>query len=153
MNKAVIFAAMVLILTVGVVVFTLKDGNILPYTPENSFLPEILVDGTPIKVIVADTSEEHMRGLSGHGPLPLNQGMLFVFQSEGVRKIWMKEMRFPLDVMWIDANGVIQHMETNIHPETYPEVFGPDYPVYYVLEVPAGFSEVYNIEVGDTIEF
>jgi len=153
MNKAVIFAAMVLILTVGVVVFTLKDGNILPYAPETPLLPEILVDGTPVKVIVADTSEEHMRGLSGYDPLPLNQGMLFVFQTEGVRKIWMKEMKFPLDVFWIDASGAIQYMKTNIYPETYPEIFGPAYPVAFVLEMPAGFAEVYNIEVGDTIEF
>lgn len=153
MNKAVIFASMLLIVTVGLVVFTRKEGSIVPYVPENSFLPEILVDGTPVKVLVADTAEEHMRGLSGHDPLPLNQGMLFIFQDEGVRKIWMKEMKFPIDVMWIDAGGVIQYMESNVQPETYPEVFGPDYPVSFVLEMPAGFVEVYNIEVGDEVEF
>jgi uncharacterized protein len=153
MNKAVIFAAMLLILTIGVVVFTIKDDNFLPYIPQDSFLPEISVAGTPIKVLVADTSDEHMRGLSGHDPLPLNQGMLFVFADEGVRKIWMKDMKFPLDIMWADSEGKIMHLEENIHPETYPKVFGPDYFVKYVLEVPAGFSEIYNIKVGDTIGF
>jgi uncharacterized protein len=153
MNKIVIFALMLLVLTVGVIVVTNQERNIFPYSSRDTFLPEIYVGGTHIKVLVADTTEEHMRGLSGNDPLNLNQGMLFIFQSEGIKKIWMKDMKFGLDIYWINTEKVILHIEKNIYPETYPKVFGPDHPVKYVLEVPAGFSEIFNINVGDTIKF
>ena len=63
----------------------------------------------------------------------------------------MRDMNFPLDIFWIDENGIIVDAWKNADPDSYPQVFEPRSDALYILEVVAGFSEVYNIEIGDVI--
>jgi len=151
MNKAVIASVILLLIVIGIVVFTVKDGSVTPFVPDDAFLPTIEVAGTPVKVHVADSPDEHARGLSGRSIIPFNQGMLFVFDKDDTYSIWMKDMEFSLDIVWIDASGTIVDIRRNVRPETYPEVFGPRVPSRYVLELVAGFTEAYNIEIGDAV--
>ncbi len=58
-------------------------------------------------VDLALTSEQQSQGLSGREVMEADTGMLFIFQSEGNLTFWMKEMHFPLDIVWIGANCTV----------------------------------------------
>lgn len=135
----------------GLLVTGFFGGSFLPYQPEGVFLKKIQVDGTLLQVEVADTKETRINGLSGRSQIPANQGMLFIFEESGIYSIWMKNMNFPLDVFWINEEGVIVDMWENAHPDSYPQVYQPQSDAYYILETIAGFAEVYNVEIGDQV--
>jgi uncharacterized membrane protein (UPF0127 family) len=100
---------------------------------------------TDIPVAVADTDEERELGLSGTAVLPQNAGKLFIFNAPGKYGFWMKDMRYAIDIIWIDESFRIVGIAEGILPGTYPEVFYPPSPVKYVLEVNAGFSTAHNL--------
>ncbi len=111
------------------------------------------VGNTELNVEIADSPEERQQGLSGRDKLPNNQGMLFIFESEGLYNFWMKDMKFPIDIVWIDSSGRIIYLKENIGPDTYPELFSPDKPARYVLEVNAGWVAKNSIAIGNTLHF
>ena len=126
-------------------------GSILPYQPTGMYLKKIEVNGTPLRVEVADSEEKRVNGLSNRPRMAEDRGMLFVFEESGRYPIWMRNMQFPLDVFWLDGRGVIVDIWKNASPDSYPQIFEPLAEAYYILETVAGFSEVYNVEIGDTV--
>ena len=95
-------------------------------------------------VELAVTPAERNQGLSGHPPLADNEGMLFVFENEAKWTFWMKEMLFPLDMLWIDAGCTVVDITENA-PKPEPGQTLGDLPRFfpktlaqYVLEVNAG---------------
>ncbi len=78
--------------------------------------------------------------------------MLFVFDKPDIYSFWMKDMLFPIDMIWISEDGKVVYIERDARPESYPNSFIPDAPAKYVLEVNAGFSEKNNLKVGDKVE-
>lgn len=108
----------------------------------------IELDGTVVQAEIADTHEERIQGLSGREELAENHGMLSVFEREGTWGIWMKDMHFAIDILWLDEQGRIVTILRSIVPETYPKVFYPLAPARYVLELPAGFADVHGIAEG-----
>ncbi len=118
----------------------------------------IKVAGQVIKVDLALTSEEQEQGLSGKKGLKPDEGMLFVFEQPGRYSFWMKDMNFPIDIIWLapsDVEGIMKviYIKKDARPESYPEVYGPAVDTKYVLEVVSGFSEKNNLKTGDTVEF
>ena len=103
-------------------------------------------------VEIADTDQRRALGLSGHAPLSENQGMLFIFDTPAVYEFWMKDMKFALDIIWIDENMKIVYIQKSAQPESYPEVFNPRVKSLYVLEVLAGQADALKIGVGDTLK-
>lgn len=103
-------------------------------------------------VEVADTAYLLEKGLSGHPPLGPMEGMLFVFSSPDTYGIWMKDMLFAIDIIWIDENFKIVHIEKDVSPDTYPKVFYPTAPSKYVLEISAGQIDILKIKIGDSIK-
>lgn len=95
------------------------------------------VGSHPIKVEIAGTNAERVRGLSGRRDLAPGSGLLFVFPASATYGFWMKEMRFAIDIVWIGEDLRIVHIAADVAPETYPEVFKPPEPARYVLEMPA----------------
>lgn len=108
------------------------------------------------RVLIADTAYLRSQGLSGRESLPEDAGMLFIFSSSTVQTFWMKGMKFPLDMIWIQG-GRIAGIEKNVPPEPDKSVFSlkmyssPE-AVDRVLEINAGLSERYGFEVGDPVE-
>ena len=100
---------------------------------------------------VVNTPEKLSRGLSGRKELAQNSGMLFVFESAERHGFWMKEMNFPIDIIWIDEAGKIVDIKNNVSPTTYPKSFYPQAPAFYVLEVNAGFTLVHGVKIGDRV--
>lgn len=105
-----------------------------------------------IKAQVADSALELQRGLSGKSSLAPNTGMLFVFSSLSRPEIWMKDMKFAIDIIFIDGSGKIVELFENATPQSYletpPRVFRTLEDAKYVLEVPAGTVDDIGIEVG-----
>lgn len=100
----------------------------------------LILNGQKINLEIARTPTEMARGLSGRASLPADSGMLFVYQEDVMPAFWMKEMRFNLDIIWLDKNWQIVGLEKNISPQTYPQTFSPPKPIRYVLEVNAGLG-------------
>ena len=103
--------------------------------------PLVHLNEKTFTVSIADTGESRRTGLSGSPPLPALYGLLFVFDRDGRHAIWMKDMLFSLDIIWINCDGVVVHIEKKVSPDTYPRAFFPPVPARYVLEVSAGNSE------------
>ena len=112
----------------------------------------VIADRVTVTVELARSAHEKVRGLSGRPALKPGHGMLFVYEQPQPIGIWMKDMRFSLDILWI-RDGRIVHMEKNA-PPLVPS--GPER-VYtatgeLVLEAPAGFVEQQKIRVGDRVK-
>ncbi len=123
----------------------------LPSMKSDASLPraEMRIHEIPIAVEIAATAESREQGLSGRSSLKKGTGMLFMFRQAGRWGIWMKEMQFPIDIVWIDRTGKVVSVKKEVAPETYPETFMPDSDAWYVLELPAGETDHLLIAEGD----
>jgi uncharacterized protein len=120
-----------------------------PSAPQQALPRGTVVAGTTtIAVEVANTHQTRRQGLSGRTALPEGTGMLFAFEQEGEWGIWMKDMRFPIDIVWMDSAGRVLTVAHNVSPATYPNSFYPDAPARYVLELPAGYAAARGIAEG-----
>ena len=108
----------------------------------------IYVDELAIGVTIADEPDERRQGLSGLKSLPELEGKLFVFEETGNYGIWMKDMFFPIDVIWIDENLRIVHIEENVLPNSYPATYNSPVPARFVLETNAFFVDTFQITKG-----
>lgn len=111
----------------------------------------VIAGRVTLTVEMARSVEEQIRGLSGRLGLKPGHGMLFVYDGARPVSIWMKDMRFPLDIIWIHAGRIVA-IEKHAPPLTSA---GPER-VYtatadLVLEVPAGFTDGQRIRVGDPV--
>ncbi|HEY1037222.1 MAG TPA: DUF192 domain-containing protein [Candidatus Paceibacterota bacterium] len=105
---------------------------------------------TALEVDVVNTEQSQAQGLSGKETLG-GKGMLFAFRQPGSYSLWMKDMLFPLDMIWIDRSGYIVHIEKDVSPESYPKPFSPPVESQFIIEVSAGFAQFFNISVGDKV--
>ena len=118
---------------------------------KNDEIRYIIAEKAKIPIYLADTEEKRIKGLGGVASIPGGYGMFFVFDRSDYQSIWMKDMLFPIDIIWIDENFNIVHIERNISPETYPKIFTAPFTARFVLEFYAGMSELYDLRVGQTI--
>ena len=104
-----------------------------------------------VDVRIADTFEKRYTGLSDTEALGPDEGMLFVHDAEGQRAYVMRDMAFPIDIVFIDANGTI----TTIHHAPLEEQDGQltryEGTGKYVLEVPYNYTTEHGIDVGDRV--
>ena len=103
--------------------------------------------------ILADTEALRQKGLSGRASLGDKEVMLFTFEKPDVHFFWMKDMFFSIDIVWLDSNKKVIHIEHQVTPQTYPKSFGPTSNSLYVLEFNADTAKSIDLRVGDTVEF
>jgi hypothetical protein len=114
----------------------------------------VRVNGQEFAVEIADTPAKWNQGLSGQESLAENSGMLFVYNDYNIRSFWMKEMKFPLDIVWIKDGVVagcserVQILDKDGH---ISRVSSPS-EVNYVLEINSGLCEKYKIIFGSKAE-
>lgn len=108
--------------------------------------------GEALVLEVADTEALRTKGLSGHGALHESGGMLFIFPEDSRYGFWMKDMQFPIDIVWLDGDYHIVDVKKSATPASYPEIFTPVLPARYVVEIQNGFFEKHTLKVGDTLE-
>jgi len=138
-------------------------------SPEHSAPMLRTSNDTSISVVLASTESERVRGLGGRRELGEREGMLFVFPRSGYHGMWMKDMRFPLDIIWLrptrsnadctqDDTGKGVCLEAvdvreGVAPDTFPSVLYPREPAQYVLEVNAGVARGAGIQIGGALLF
>lgn len=104
-----------------------------------------------VRASIARTWPEKIKGLSNTPYLPADVVKLFVFEAPDIQSIWMFEMNYSLDIIWLDADGKIIEIKENISPDTYPENFAAKEPALYVIEAVAGFVAENNITATSTV--
>jgi uncharacterized membrane protein (UPF0127 family) len=139
-----------LILGVAVVIFALLLLLTLLFSRKST---KVIVEGQTFIVKVAKTDKEKQIGLSETKKLDKNKGMLFVFDTADYYAFWMKNMKFPIDIIYVNGNKVT----TVIHQAQPTSLL--DMPIYQpneksdkVLEINSGLSKTYNIKAGSVVK-
>lgn len=101
---------------------------------------------------IADTESKRIAGLSNRERLEKDAAMLFEFPETYEQCMWMKDMKFSLDILWLDSSKKIVKVAENITPETYPRTFCAE-DTKYVLELNAGVVKKNNLKVGQNLNF
>ncbi len=124
---------------------------LLPFLFQSRPTVTLKSGGREYKLEVVATPESRQKGLSGRPDMPDDRGMIFVFDEPAVQCIWMKDMRFSLDIAWLDGEKRITHIEQAVSPDTYPRQFCPSEPARYVVELNAGEAERAGLKAGQTL--
>lgn len=118
-------------------------------TVSSSNQKKVIFETSEVAVETPETPEEFALGLGNRDSLGEDAGMLFVYNNEAQRYFLMKNMRFSIDIIWINADKRVVDITEYLSPDTYPERFTSSKPAQYVLEVNAGYSDKYDINIGD----
>jgi uncharacterized membrane protein (UPF0127 family) len=124
-------------------------------TGKDRFIKVFFPDGFAIVAELAASPEERARGLMFRDRIQEDQGMLFLFSEEDVHSFWMKNMRFPIDILWLDKAKRIVHLESRVPPcpqEPCP-TYVPASAAAYVLELQSGCAEKHGLRLSDRLEF
>ena len=139
-----------LILGVAVVIFALLLLLTLLFSRKST---KVVVEGQTFSVIVAKTDKEKQIGLSETKKLDKNKGMLFVFDSADYYAFWMKNMKFPIDIIYVNGNKVttVIHQAQPTSLLNMP-IYQPSEKSDKVLEINSGLSKTYNIKAGSVVK-
>lgn len=114
---------------------------------------KVEIGGATVKVEIVNDPAEMQKGLSGREKLGENRGMLFVFAELDQTAFWMKDMKFSLDIIWIQGDEIVD-MAPDLPPLAGDLIstYEPRVPANYVLEVNAGFAQEHGVKVGDKVK-
>ncbi len=150
MNKKIIIIFWIIVIAI---VFVLKINKVVSPSED---LPTAEINGYVFNLEIADDLEEMKQGLSGREGLAEDQGMLFIYAKKTPVSFWMKDMKFNIDLLWIDGNEIVG-LEKNMQAfgdlkvgYDLPRYNSPQ-PIDRVLEIKAGKIDELNIKVGDII--
>ncbi len=147
------FLALGVIFIALLVYFISTSFSIYQYSPGLA-QGKVKIKDKVIWVDLAQTSEEKAKGLGGRAELADDEGMLFIFSNKDLPVFWMKDMNFPIDIIWLDGNNVVDITENIPAPEKGQKdlpLYQPSQKVDYVLEVKSGFVQENNIRIGDEV--
>lgn len=113
-------------------------------------MAEVVFSEATFSVEIADTRALQERGLGGREGLCEYCGMLFPFDHPDRYGFWMKDMRFPIDILWI-ARGQIVFLEKSVDFHDQKRVYIPSEEADSVIELPAGSAERFNIHIGEEV--
>jgi uncharacterized membrane protein (UPF0127 family) len=124
-------------------------------TGKNRFIKVYFADGYSATAELAVSDEERAQGLMFREKIDEDQAMLFLFEEEVIHSFWMKNMRFSIDIIWLDEEKRIVHIEKSVPPcpkDPCPS-YVPAEKASFVLEVQAGFVEKHGLRLFDRIDF
>ena len=118
---------------------------------------KIKLAGQVIQVDIASNESTRQLGLGGRQAMQENQGMWFVFDQSRIYTFWMKDMQFPIDIIWINsgkvvditANAAVQPGATDIDLVRY----SPSSSASRVLELNSGWASRHGLQVGDLVQY
>ena len=136
--------------------------SLLLFPPLSAFSKEkavriaVFPGGTKIKMEVAETEPDRRLGLMFRDHLPVGTGMLFIFPTEAPHRFWMKDCKFPIDIIWLNQRKQIVYIAESVPPckdNSCPD-YGPKGQLaLYVIETSAGFSKKEGLRSGMTVRF
>ena len=118
---------------------------------------EVVIGGVSFEAELAVDPSDRAKGLSGRASLVPRTGMLFVFEGPVVSTFWMKEMRFPLDLVWIGEDCAVVDITANVPaPDQGTALvdlprYSSSAPAAYNFEINAGEAKRYGLAVGDPV--
>ena len=118
-------------------------------------IPLTLPSGKLLQVEVMVKDEDRAMGLMFRPELPLDRGLLFLFAEADFHGFWMKNCRFPIDIIWLDEKRRVVHLAEAVPPcpkEPCP-VYQPMRKAAYVVEVNAGQARREKATVGAELKF
>ena len=125
--------------------------------PNDRYLQaKVIINGFELRVYLAVTNDQQIKGLSVKDHLKENEGMLFVYEQPSRQGFWMKDMKFPIDIFWINGNKTVVHIEHNLQPCAYGllcPTYKPGQDSLYVLETVGGFAEKHDVVQGTRVQF
>lgn len=152
MKKVLLASALLLIIVAGVVLAQ-------NYLKTNSLLfkknPTVTINGHKFQVAIADSNEEKEIGLSKTESLPQDQGMIFLFEKPGFYSFWMKNMKLPIDIIYINNDQIVT-IQNNVQPaknDESPTIYTSTEPSDKVLEINSGLAEKYDLKKGDMVKY
>lgn len=147
------------LLVIGISTVTVAAKPVVPPwrldLPWTSYSAIVTVGDIEIEAEIADTNALRSRGLSFRDGLEPGHGMIFIFDDASPRSFWMREMRFCLDIIWIENGeivGAAEHAcpEPGVADQDLQRYRSPE-PVTYVLEMPAGWLDKNGFGVGTPV--
>ena len=119
------------------------------------FIRVFLPNGKSVTAELAVSDEEGARGLMFREKVLPDQGMLFVFEREGLHSFWMKNTLVALDMIWLDSQKRVIYIAADVPPcrEDPCPSYGPGLPARYVLELQGGRAAADGVKVGDQLQF
>ncbi|MBI4080889.1 MAG: DUF192 domain-containing protein [Candidatus Levybacteria bacterium] len=152
--RTILILAGVLIILVAAFLFTqgIISNGINPFAGKKA---TATFDDKKITVLVAETDKEKQKGLSQRKSLPQNQGMVFVFDKPDYYPFWMKDMQFPIDIIFLRDNKIVTIHKNVKAPSAEGDnlvVYTPKEPANQVLELNAGKADEWKLQEGDTIQ-
>jgi uncharacterized protein len=118
-------------------------------------IPLTLPSGTVLQVEVMVKDEDRAMGLMFRPSLPRDRGMLFIFERPDFHGIWMKNCKFPIDIVWLDEEHRVVHVAEAAPPckaEPCP-VYTPMKKAAYVVEINAGQARREKATLGSRLPF
>ncbi|MDO8522402.1 MAG: DUF192 domain-containing protein [bacterium] len=154
MNWKHTFQTVLVLAAAVVIIASISPHNVIPVpVPSAETGARIIrLAGQDVRVSVVSTPEARTKGLSGRTGLARGEGMLFIFNLDAKYGFWMKDMLFPIDILWLSSEGRVVDMRESVSPATYPAVFTPNLGARYVLELFAGFASAHNVKIGDFVD-
>ncbi len=152
--KKILLLSSLLLIVVGGVSLTqnyLREGKILPFKN----YPTVIIGNHKFKASIADSQKEREIGLSETKSLSQNQGMIFLFEKPDYYSFWMKNMKFPIDIIYINNDQIvtIQNNAEPIKDQENPIKYAPTQPADKVLEIQAGLAKAYKFKKGDKVKY
>lgn len=148
MKIIISLVALAIIIVIGFFIF--RNVRQIPFLSNQ---PSVAINNHTFVVTVAKTQAEKEKGLSNTPSLAANHGMYFPFDHADFYSFWMKDMKFPIDIIYI-ANGKVVTVFSNVQPavDPYTTIVKPKQPANAVLEINAGDAKKYSIKEGDAIK-
>jgi uncharacterized membrane protein (UPF0127 family) len=136
------------------VVLVIAGVALIKVLPENMSRSNVQLGNGTFTVRIAKTVQERDMGLSGIAHLNSNQALLMIFPSEAKWGIWMKDMKIPLDIVWLNQTKQVTYIVEDALPKDSTNIiFTPYQSSLYVIELTAGSVQKESIKVGQTATF
>ena len=145
--QIIVLLIAIILITIGIWLVPKKASN------PNLATINATIDSKAYKLYAPKTTAEQQRGLAIFDYLANEQGMIFRGNPVGVQGVWMKDMKFNIDIIWVDKDNRIIHLVKNASKDSYPTIFqNPDSTASaYIIELSAGQLDAQSIKIGDEV--
>lgn len=152
--KKIIFLVIILLLVVAAIPFSqnyLKGNNTFPFSKTAT----AKIGSQSFHLYSANSQKEKEMGLSDKSSMPQDYGMLFSFATPDYYSFWMRDMKFPIDMIFIKDNHIVTIYSNAQPPKSKDDslvIYKPEEPADAVLEINAGLAEKYSFKKGDEVK-
>lgn len=151
MTKNILFSVLIAIFSLATTLFSYAQEPMRLPPDANPLVIESNGKDYEFQLEIADTDESRMRGLMYRTDFPANGAMLFVFDQRRLITMWMRNTPLPLDMLFLDEQGIIQTIHQNAVPFS-EAIISSGVAVSYVVELHAGDVARFGIKAGDKVK-